>query len=308
MIVTILYESVYLDLHDCRLKHSRITARPASSEKYTLKYKLRTSGPQVRRAVKLIQIYKLIEARNSTFGDSGKLLSDSNMPSLKHMTLVMRCNLSAWCGGDEMNLRPALEKVKKPLEALVLSTGNPPSSLCSWLGKFRDSARPKKLNVQSHIFLGWEIQSVTQEQSSLPDKVSDLLPQSLTILTIHCCDGGITYTPTEEGNEDQCCHVEEPAKESLSYTHFQMLPSEGSLENLRVIQSVVVCLESDCVEFKLDSEVDRSRYSVADGTLRLKSCLDVVGTPTIPPASHQPQFEISKRGLAVTNSWVWTQV
>jgi hypothetical protein len=223
MIVAILYESIYLDLHDCRLNPPCITARPASSEKYTLKYKLRTSGPHLRHAIKSLQIYKLIEATNSTFGDIRKLLSDSNMPSLKHMTLVTRCNLSAGCGGDEVDLRPALENVKTTLETRVLSTSHPPNRLMrgqGWLGRLRNSERVKKLNVQSYILHGWEIQSVTQEHSSLPDKVSDLLPRSLEILTIHCCDGGITYIPTEEGNEDQCYHVDEPAKESLAFIHF----------------------------------------------------------------------------------------
>jgi len=199
---------------------------------------MRTSGPHLRRAIKSLQIYTLVEATKSTFGDIRKLLSDSNMPSLKYMTLVTRCNLSAWCGSDKMNLRPALENMKTTLEILVFSIGHPSDRLMrtqGWLGKFRDSERLKKLNVESHIFLPWEIQSVTQEQSSLPDKVSDLLPQSLEILTIHCCDGGITSIPTEEGNENQCYDFDEPAKESLAYTHFQMLPSEGSLESLRVI-------------------------------------------------------------------------
>jgi len=53
------------------------------------------------------------------------------------MTLVTGCNLSAWCSGDEVDLRPALENVKTTLETLVLSTGHPPDRLMrgqGWLG------------------------------------------------------------------------------------------------------------------------------------------------------------------------------
>jgi len=124
LIIPTLYENITLDHRDCDPLRSRL-ADPTL--KPILSFPLRNSD--LKASIRSIDVYTLVAEYVSMFQNLHDLLWDSNLPCLKHMTLVTMCHQQWHWTPNEITLRAALRGARSTHQSLVLSIDQPLNEL-----------------------------------------------------------------------------------------------------------------------------------------------------------------------------------